>query len=422
MTRGLLLTALSALSAGGWWQEVQGQTARSCSVQVDSTGGTQRQVDAGRGYVRWYSGGGVWAHCRGQDTHWYSDSVAWYEDQDRFDMIGRVNFRDSTAELTAARASYFLRLERLDAHGDARLRNRVTGSLLFGPTLTYYRRLPGVRDTTLLTASARPTIEYRSTGDTAGAEPYIIRAERVEMRGNTAARAWTSVTIDRSDFHGRADSAYLDTGVEVGRLMSRASVTGGASSGYRLTGRDIRFRLSRRKLNWVQAEGAADATSAEWHLVADTVQFDLADDRIQGGNAWGDSLRPEATSLATIMVADSMAIDSPGQVLEEVRGIGDAVARSRRDSTDTEPDWVAGDTVTARFSGGPTGGRELSEILSQGAARALYRVYPEGATTPDLSYSRGDRILARFVAARLHRVDVTGQADGAYLEAPRRTP
>jgi hypothetical protein len=41
---------------------------------------------------------------------------------------------------------------------------------------------------------------------------------------------------------------------------------------------------------------------------------------------------------------------------------------------------------------------------------------------PDLSYSRGDRILARFADERLLRVDVTGNADGVYLEAPRRVP
>jgi hypothetical protein len=337
-------------------------------------------------------------------------------------MLGSVNFRDSTAELTADRASYYLGQERLDAFGNTRLRNRVTGSVLRGRTLTYHRRLPGVRDTTLLTATLRPTIEYRSADDTVGAEPYLIVADRVEMLGNTAARGWGSVTIDRSDFHGRSDSALLDTGVEAGRLMSQATVDGGITSGYHLAGRDIRFRLARKKLVWVQAEGEADATSLEWRLVADTVQFDLADDRIQGGNAWGDSLRPEATSLSTVMVADSLAITAPSQVLEEVRGVGQSVARSRRDSTDAEPDWVAGDTVTARFGPTASGSRALSEILALGAARALYRVYPLGATTPDLSYSRGDRILARFADERLVRVDVVGGADGVYLEAPRRTP
>jgi hypothetical protein len=204
--------------------------------------------------------------------------------------------------------------------------------------------------------------------------------------------------------------------------MGSASVAGGTQSGYLLSGRDIHFRLDRRKLVWVQAEGNADALSAEWHLVADTVQFDLANDRIQAGNAWGDSLRPEATSLTTVMVADSLVITSPGQVLEEVRGIGESLARSRRDTTDTEPDWVAGDTVTATFGATAAGPRALSAVRAAGNARALYRVYPLGAATPDLSYSRGDRIVARFAGDRLQRVDVAGNADGVYLEAPRRTP
>ena len=189
MRRATLLAALTAACAGAWGEVLQAQAARTCFVEVDSTGGTQRQLDAGRGFVRWYSGGGVWAHCVGQNTFWYSDSVAWYQDQDRFDMIGRVNFRDSTAQLTADRASYFLGQERLDAFGNTRLRNRATGSVLRGPNLRYFRRLPGVRDTTLLTATQRPTIEYRSADDTVGAEPYLIVADRVEMRGNTAARS-----------------------------------------------------------------------------------------------------------------------------------------------------------------------------------------------------------------------------------------
>jgi hypothetical protein len=69
-----------------------------------------------------------------------------------------------------------------------------------------------------------------------------------------------------------------------------------------------------------------------------------------------------------------------------------------------------------------SGARGLTEVRAAGHARALYRVYPEGATTPDVSYSRGDRILARFAGDRLHRVDVAGSADGAYLEVPRRVP
>jgi hypothetical protein len=49
-------------------------------------------------------------------------------------------------------------------------------------------------------------------------------------------------------------------------------------------------------------------------------------------------------------------------------------------------------------------------------------VFPETAPDgpPDLSYSRGDRITARFAVNRLVRVDIVGATDGVYLEAQRR--
>ncbi len=400
------------------------QTARTCFVEVDSTGGVGRQVDVGGGFVRWFQGGGFWAHCRGQDTFWYSDSVAWYQDFDRFDMIGRVDFRDSTAQLQSDRASYYLRDERLEAMGDARLRNRITGSLLRGPQITYLRRVPGLRDVTDLTACSRPTVEYRSERDSAGTEPYRIVGDCVALHGDNSATARGRVTIDRTTFHGVADSATLDTQAETGRLMSHARVAGGDSAGYALTGHDIRYRLSARQLTWVQAEGNGAATSAEWRVRADTLQFDVRDDRIQAGVAWGDSTRPSATSVTNTITADSLVIDAPGQTLREVRGIGDARAASRTDSLDAGEDWVAGDTVTARFGETAAGKRALVEIVAVGAARAHYRVYPatDPLGPPDISYSRGTRIVARFVEEKLARVDVAGKTDGVYLESRRRRP
>jgi len=414
-TAGLLAVAAVA--------PAHAQRDRTCYVVVDRTGGVQRQVDVGGGFVRWFSGGGVWAHCRGEETRWYSDSVAWYQDQDRFDMIGHVDFKDATAQLTSERASYFLVQERLDAAGNAELRNRVTGSVLRGPAINYFRQVVGVRDTTILVATQRPTIEYRSALDSADAEPYVIVADRVQFRGNTAARAWGQVTIDRSDFHATSDSATLDTGVGAGRLMGSAQLSGGSEQGYHLVGRDVSYRLTGQELTWVRAEGEATAESAEWHVVADTVAFDLRDDRVQSGQAWGDSSQARAVSEVNTITADSLAIDAPEQVLHEVRGIGRAQAWSQRDSSDTEPDWIAGDSVVARFAPTAEGRSALDGIEASGAARALYRIFPEGAgadAMPDLSYSRGQRITAQFTAARLVRVDIVGQSDGVYLEAQRR--
>jgi lipopolysaccharide export system protein LptA len=398
------------------------QSVRTCYVDVDRTGGEGRQVAVPGGVFHVFQGGGIWAHCRGEDTRWYSDSIAWYQDLDRFDMIGHVDFQDATAHMTSERASYFLRDERLDAAGNARLVNRVTRSVLRGPQITYYRRAAGVRDTTRLMATRRPTIEYRSERDSAGAEPYLIVADLVRLVGNSAASAWGNVTIDRSDFHAKADSATLDTEVGTGTLLSRAEVRGGDSTGYTLSGRDIHYRLEDRALRWVRAERDAVAVSADWTVRADTVAFDILDDRIQSGQAWGDSTRATATSVANTITADSLAIDAPGQILHAVRGIRSARATTRTDSADAEPDWVAGDTVTASFAPTMDGRTALSGIEAMGHASAFYRVFPDGdrTRTPDLSYSRGQRIVARFQNDRLARVDIVGKSDGVYLEGQRR--
>ena len=421
--RALTVAALAALALTAG--EAAGQGARRpCEVVIDRTGGEGRQIDRGGGIYHIFQGGGVWAHCRGQATRMYADSVAYYQDLGRLDMTGHVEFRDSTAELRSERASYYLSDERLDAFGNAKLANLETGSLLTGPNLTYRRKAAGVRDTAELTATRRPTIEYH-VADTAGAEPYLIVGDRVRLRGNTNAWVAGRVTIDRSDFHAKADSAELDTGAGNGRLVGQAQVEGADSAGYTLTGRTIGFRLAEDALTWVQAEERAESVSSAWQVVADTIQFDLEHNRIQRGNAWGDSLKPRAVSSTNTITGDSLAIVAPDQQLSLVRAIGQARATARRDSLDEETDWVAGDTVIAHFDSTDTGARALVTLEAMGNAKTQYRVFEEdGITLAGISYSRGDRILARFRGEALDTVHVWGQMDGVFLEAagtgPRR--
>src|SRR5439155_1633669 len=145
-------------------------------------------------------------------------------------------------------------------------------------------------------------------------------------------------------------------------------------SDYALSGRTVRYRMRDRKLDWAQARGAAQAVSKEWRLTADTIEFDVADQRIQSGRAWGDSTRPHAASAAYTIMADSLALDAPGQRLTELRGFRHGYATSRIDSTQTDVDWMAGDTVVARFDTTASGARVLSQITAKANARAFYRV------------------------------------------------
>ncbi len=100
------------------------------------------------------------------------------------------------------------------------------------------------------------------------------------------------------------------------------------------------------------------------------------------------------------------------------------MATSAQDSLDTDADWMAGDTVIARFDTLTAGVRVLSVLEARGNAHALYRMYPGGGEgPPDINYSRGDQIRAQFSQLAVERVDVVGQADGVHLEpVGRRRP
>src|SRR5437016_4088218 len=157
---------------------------RPCKMIIDSVGRQAQQVEVRRGETNVFAGGGVLAHCEGTSSTLASDSVAWFAGVKRFDMLGQknpVHIRDTAMTLDATTAAYFMGQERLEAHKNVIAVNRKTGSVLRGPNLTYYRAVRGVRDTLEMYASGRPTIEYHTTADTGGGEPYLIVADRVRL-------------------------------------------------------------------------------------------------------------------------------------------------------------------------------------------------------------------------------------------------
>ncbi|HWP39192.1 MAG TPA: hypothetical protein VNL18_16715 [Gemmatimonadales bacterium] len=420
MNARALLGVTAVLSGAAAQLAGQGAT---CRMQLDSMGGQGRHVEVAPGQVHQFGGGGVWASCPGQQTRMYADSVAWFSERNRVDFVGRVEFRDSAVTLNADRAAYFPSDERLEAYGNVRLVNRNAGSELEGPNLTYRREVPGTRDTADLYATGRPTVRHRAAGDESD-EPYVIEGEHVRLRGQDEAWAGGAVTVERSDFAALADSAELRFGAGHGAFLGHAQVTGKGDRGYVLAGRQILFRLADGRVTWVQAQGEGDATSTEWRLSADTIEFHIVADLVQGGLAWGDSIRPVALSSTYTMRADSLALDTPGQQLREIRGFGRALATARTDSAGPEPDWVGGDSLVARFDAAAEGGpRMLQTLEARGNARAFYRVYDaaDGALA-GINYSRGLKIVATFKASGVDRVDVIGGGDGVYLEPQRRRP
>ena len=411
---------------------------RPCSVAVDSVGRYSENTNAA-GQITRNGGGGVFAHCVGTGTTISADSFAHYSGLGRLDLIGQVRIRDTAMALDARFTSYFLRDERLEAHNNVVATNRRNGSVLRGPNLKYWRAVKGVRDTVEMYATQRPTVEYRQNPDSAHQEPYIIVGDRLRFKGDDRMWAGGTVTIDRSDFASRSDSMLLDQTTGFGVLVGHPSVEGRGQpapgepvKGYTLVGTRIELGLTQREIRQVNALGHGKATGEDWTLTADTIDLRIANRQLQQTFAWGDTTRPHAVSALYTILSDSLAIDSPDDVLKESRAFGKAYATAKRDSTTPrdQTDWVRGDSITIRFAQQTDSVTKrqharLRELIARGSARALTH-HPEkpDSTKADtakagpnlaINYSRGHVITLTMLRDRIDSVVVSGKADGVHL-------
>ncbi len=417
-----------------------------CIFSVDHVGGEGRQVVVGSD-TSYYAGGGVQLSCQGTSVRMASDSVAYYFRRTGIIVyfVGNVKYRDSVVTMEADRGTYFKVGERWEARGNVVTTNLQNGSTLVGPSLDYFRAIPGVRDTAEIYAIGRPTIRSVTT-DSAGqrGEPYVIVGDRVRIKGNDRTWAGGKVTIDRSDFAARGDSLSLDSGAgNLGVLVGQPVMRGLGKDSFNLTGRRIELTLDRREVTYVKALGQGHAVSADIDLVADTIGLDLDQRVLVQTLAWGDSVRPRALASDYEIRGDSVAFDTPGRQLQQIRsyrrawvgGKPDLQVRVRLDSTATagtpkvdslprERDWMSGDTVIASFAQWDSAGTQrtrLERLEASGHARSYYRVAEAKVAGgfPSINYSRGERIAVTMKPAGqrgVDRVDLRGQVDGIYLE------
>jgi hypothetical protein len=416
---GLILFALFARV------EVANGQAGRCVFQITNVDRQGAVVETPRG-TNYFAGGNVQLSCRGVQITMRSDSVAAYGGN-VVHFIGNVKYRDSTLTMDADKGTYYKNGEKWEARGRVVTNNLRTGSKMTGPALDYYRVVRGVRDTLVMYSTGRPRIEY-ATADPGGkpTEPYIIVADRVRLKGNDRLWAGGKVTIDRSDFSARGDSLRLDTGkAGDGTLIGGNPVMRGLGpDSFNLTGRRIDLKLDQRDLTYVIAKGKGHAISKEWDLVADTIGLDIMNRRLEQTLAWGDSTRPYASSPAYAMRADSLALDTPGQQLKEVRGFGSAWLGGTIDPRTKQRDWMRGDTVVAQFVQRDSAGTRraaLNRIVARKNAQSFHldpsQKYPE---RPSINYARGDVIVMTMkqgARSGVDRVDVQGLVDGIQLEA-----
>jgi hypothetical protein len=401
-----------------------------CVFQIDNVDRQGSVVETPQG-TNYFAGGNVRLSCRGAQITMQSDSVAAYGGN-LVRFIGNVKYRDSTLTMDADYGTYHKAGEKREARGRVTTRNMKTGSTLTGPALDYFRVVKGVRDTLEMYATGRPRIQYASADPTARAtEPYVIVADRVRFKGSDRLWAGGKVTIDRSDFAARGDSLRLDTG-----KGSDGTLTGGnpimrglGRDSFSVAGRRLDLKLDQREITYVTAKGAGHAVSKEWDLVADTIGLDLNNRKLDQTLAWGDSIRPYASSPAYAMRADSLALDTPGQQLKEVRGFGTAWLAGAIDAASKQRDWMRGDTVVAQFVQRDSAGTRrsaLNRIVARKAAQSYHiEPSPKYPQRPSINYARGDVIVMTMkhgVRTGVDRVDIRGQVDGIQLEASDAPP
>jgi hypothetical protein len=193
---------------------------------------------------------------------------------------------------------------------------------------------------------------------------------------------------------------------------------------FNLTGRRLDLKLDQRELTYVTAKGSGHAISKEWDLVADTIGLDLNNRKLDQTLAWGDSIRPYANSPAYAMRADSLALDTPGQQLKEVRGFGAAWLGGEIDSASKQRDWMRGDTVVASFVQRDSAGTKraaLNRIIARKGAQSYHlEANTRRPDRPSINYARGDVIvmtMSRSPRGGVDRVDIRGQVEGIQLEA-----
>jgi hypothetical protein len=404
-----------------------------CRFQLEHTGGlgTQSIVGADTNY---YAGGGVVLVCADSSARISSDSVALFGRgaNTLVQFIGSVRYTDSVTVQTADRGTYYRKGDRWEARGRVHTENQKDQSTIDGPSLDYFRSLPGVRDTLELYAVGRPTIRSFTT-DSAGnrGEPYVIVADRVRMKGNDRTWAAGTVNIDRSDFLARSDSLFLDSGAgNEGVLIGSPLMKGLGKDSFQLTGRKIHLDLVHQEVTYVKALGDGHAVSAQLDLVADTIGLDLEKQKLEQTIAWGDSIRPHGLTTDYEIRGDSVAFDTPGQQLREVRSFHRAWVGGKVDSVTKERDWMSGDSVVASFVTSDSAGlprTTLGRLEARGTARSYYRLAnkktPQGL--PSIDYTRGDRITVVMKTGALRGVDqvqIHGNVDGVHIEPAPEAP
>jgi len=400
-------------------------------------------------------------------------------------VINQANARRETNQLTASggRPRALLFLSRGEAQASEDTTGVVQDTAGVGDSLVVFQDTTTVGDSLVAppdSAAAafdsllmEEVLEIEEALDTAGVEPeavapmeaeepaaapdtsrvpYDIVANRIYIEGSLYLRATGSVEITRDSLEAFADSVEYDR--RAGRLFMRGDARIKEAT-YDLTASTVSLLLPGEEIREVVAREDAVLTAEQVLLKAPQIHVYLTEgvmdrlvalDRTDTGSETDTEVpaegqvgelseeeeepptRPEALAEDFLLVADSIEVLSPGEVLQQVFAAGDARGESTaRDSINTEDtpemirrDWVEGDTIIATFvpvsgtdaRGGDPMRPEL--VLRDSLGNRMVAAQPADPTRKNYEL---ERLVARVNARSLYRLEASDTTTTAVTEA-----
>jgi hypothetical protein len=383
------------------------------------------------GNENYYFGGNVRFRCQSQPVFLGADSIASYNG-DVVQLMTRAYYRDEDVDIKADTLFYTRLDERLQARGNVTILNRSNGSTLTGPWVDHYRAVRGVRDTAETTALQRPTVEYavtRTEADTVEPAPYRIEADRMRERGPRL-EGWGGVVITRDSLRGLADSVlYLTDSTGMATLYGPpAELRRTGADSFLVRGDEVRLGIAGEELDRIEAHGGGQITNGTADVIGESVAIALVDGTVSQTLAWDSEALARVLAEGYDVRGDSVAIDTPGERLRELRVFGNGILRSpltdsvptgadsvlqpvpdvtadsmpadtlAADEEDPIRDQMTGAQITARFVDVDSVGTMLTrllDIVATGNATSLYarEVDRNGRLEPTINYTRADTII-----------------------------
>lgn len=429
-TAAIAVIAAAAIPAPGHAQARPGpQPGSKCIIQFQgSANGITRSnlIKLPSGKYNLYVGGGFVGNCEGQDVTLKSDSAEYYGDQSLLYLIANVHYADLRARVDADHMTYWMEEEHIRAEGNV-YAVLASGTTMRGPVADYYRAVKPIRTEAILVSSGRPTLKLVQR-DTITGKPtdtvYVV-ADRITSVADSLVYAGGEVRITRPQLLATGDSAFLDQGSGLARLMKTPTVEARRSRPFTLTGGVIDVFSTNKLVNRVVATPNGHATSQDLQLYADSVDLRVRDNELERAMAWGKKTRAHATSPDRDILADSIDALLPNQRIHVIHAVGKAYATSVPDTATVitkDRDWIQGDTLIATFDS--VARRDTAKtppvktIFARDHARAYYHVKNEKQRDrPGVNYVVGKDIDISFRDGGIDSVKVRERASGVYLEA-----